>query len=260
MITSTNLDLLVCSTCGQQTDRSGAEQFDIPPGERSTCKVCDDPRQYVPASGQQWTTLRKLQEDRENEYHNEITPVIEGQDDLLSIVTKPTLAIGQRAVLYRSAKHGNILWDCITYLDDDTIERIRELGGIKTIAISHPHFYSSAITWAQVFQADLWLHESDKEWLLRKPSERVKYWSGTQTLIPDAGDGQGAELVTVAGHFPGSAVLHLHEKRAILTADSITVVPSGGITLMWSYPNMVSYIQKWLSARLFRLLPCLSLH
>jgi glyoxylase-like metal-dependent hydrolase (beta-lactamase superfamily II) len=63
---------------------------------------------------------------------------------LIAIRTEPQLAIGQSAYLVRTPE-GNVLWDCITYLDDETIEAIKGLGGLKAIAISHPHFYSTNI-------------------------------------------------------------------------------------------------------------------
>jgi hypothetical protein len=31
----------------------------------------------------------------------------------------------------------------ISYLDDDLVRQIRDLGGIRAIAVSHPHFYGS---------------------------------------------------------------------------------------------------------------------
>ena len=35
--------------------------------------------------------------------------------------------IGQRAILIRTGE-GNILWDCIAYLDSDTVEKVRFLS------------------------------------------------------------------------------------------------------------------------------------
>jgi glyoxylase-like metal-dependent hydrolase (beta-lactamase superfamily II) len=64
--------------------------------------------------------------------------------NLIAIRTEPQVAIGQSAYLVRTPE-GNILWDCISYLDDETIEAIKGLGGIKAIAISHPHFFSTDI-------------------------------------------------------------------------------------------------------------------
>ena len=43
----------------------------------------------------------------------------------------PKFAIGQRAILLRT-EHGNVLWDCLSYVDDATVEKVGEtyaLGG-----------------------------------------------------------------------------------------------------------------------------------
>jgi hypothetical protein len=42
------------------------------------------------------------------------------------------------------------LWDCISLLEDNTIAEVRARGGIRAIAISHPHFYSSMVEWASI--------------------------------------------------------------------------------------------------------------
>ena len=63
---------------------------------------------------------------------------------LIAIRTEPQVAIGQTAYLIMTPE-GNVLWDCITYLDDETIEAIKGLGGLKAIVISHPHFFSTHI-------------------------------------------------------------------------------------------------------------------
>ena len=46
---------------------------------------------------------------------------------------------------------GNVLWDCISLIDDATIEAVRSLGGLATIAISHPHCYSGMVEWSRAF-------------------------------------------------------------------------------------------------------------
>lgn len=43
----------ICTTCGTQYEPS-----DKPP---AACPICDDERQFVPPSGQTWTTLDSLQ-------------------------------------------------------------------------------------------------------------------------------------------------------------------------------------------------------
>ena len=64
------------------------------------------------------------------------------EPNLYSITTAPAFGIGQRAQLLRTPD-GNILWDCIALIDRATVELIRAMGGVKGIAISHPHYYTT---------------------------------------------------------------------------------------------------------------------
>src|SRR3546814_10104978 len=125
----------VCSTCGTQFGESA--------GEPERCPVCEDEPQYVSRGGRQWTTLDALRDT----HRNRVEPEAE---DLLGIGTEPGLAIGQRALLVRSPG-GNLLWDCIALVDEDTVARVREAGGIRAIAISHPHYYSGMVEWSRAF-------------------------------------------------------------------------------------------------------------
>lgn len=126
------------------------------------------------------------------------------------------------------------MWDCITYIDEKTVEEINKLGGIKTIAISHPHFFSTSMVWAKIFKAQLYINEADVKWFQAKLTSSIVTWKDRYEVQP------GVTLVQVGGHFPGSAIMHLEEKQAILTADSIMVVADRMCTLMYSYPNLVS--------------------
>ncbi len=80
--------------------------------------------------------------------------------------SQPRFAIGQRAVLMRTA-HGNVLWDCISMLDDATVSLIKALGGIQAMAISHPHFYTTMNEWAEAFDVPVHVHADDREWIMR---------------------------------------------------------------------------------------------
>ena len=53
---------------------------------------------------------------------------------LIGIGTMPKFAIGQRALLVRTPE-SNILWDCISLIDDATVTIINGLGGLQAIAI-----------------------------------------------------------------------------------------------------------------------------
>ncbi len=65
------------------------------------------------------------------------------------------------------AGEGNILWDCITMLDEDTKAHLHELSGVRAIAISHPHFYSRMAAWADEFDARVYAHADDRRWVMQ---------------------------------------------------------------------------------------------
>ena len=166
-------------------------------------------------------------------FKNAITPIRRG---LHQIITKPSFGIGQRALLAKTDS-GNILWDCVTYLDDDTISTIKGLGGIDRIAVSHPHFYSAITEWSEAFgNVTIYLHHLNREWVQRK-SSAIVYWKGKAlTLLP------GAEVINLGGHFPGSCVLHLRGqgfgKGVLLSGDTIYVVMDRRwVSFMYSFPN-----------------------
>jgi hypothetical protein len=123
----------ICVTCGTQFAQS-----ETPP---PTCPICSDPRQYIGYEGQCWTTLATMRRDG---FHNVLK---EHELRVTGIGTQPTFAIGERALLIQTPR-GNVLWNCITLLDDDTMAAIRLLGGIQAIAISHPHYYTISVTWS----------------------------------------------------------------------------------------------------------------
>lgn len=221
-VLTTPLTNYICRTCGTQFPAS--EQ---PPAH---CPICEDERQYVGHKGQQWTTLEALQAD----YHNLIRTVEPG---LTGIGTVPSFSIGQRALLVQSP-YGNILWDCIPLLDDTTQTTIKALGGISTIAISHPHYYSTMVAWAHAFNAQILLHAADREWVMR-PDPAVTFWDGETLQLSD-----DLTLIRCGGHFAGGTVLHWPAGAdgcgVLLSGDIINVVADRRyVSFMYSYPNQI---------------------
>lgn len=212
----------ICITCGTQFPQSKH-----PP---DSCPICEDERQYVGHEGQQWTTLEELQ----NAHHNRLE---EHEPDLTGIGTEPKFAIGQRALLVRTS-HGNILWDCITLLDEATVEAVNALGGIAAIAISHPHYYTAMIAWSHAFNAPIYLHHADRRHVVR-PDEVIHFWEGDSLeLMP------GVTLVRLGGHFEGGTVLHwaagAEGRGVVLSGDILQVVPDRRwVSFMRSYPNLI---------------------
>jgi hypothetical protein len=213
----------ICVTCGTQVAETKS-----PPNH---CPVCEDERQYVNWAGQQWTTLEELRTKHSNRIEEE-------GENLFGIGTEPSFAIGQRALLVQSPG-GNLLWDCVTLLDEDTIQRVNEFGGIRAIAISHPHYYSAMVEWNRAFQdAPIYLHAADRAWVMR-PDPSLKFWEGTTQPLWD-----GMTLINCGGHFAGGAVLHWPEgangRGALLTGDIIQVVQDRRyVSFMRSYPNLI---------------------
>jgi hypothetical protein len=202
----------ICVTCGVQYG-----------SEASACAVCDDPRQYVPVEGQQWTTLEALGAS----HHN----VVLDESGLTGIGTSPRFAIGQRALLVPYGD-SNVLWDCITLLDDKTVAEVEARGGLHAIAISHPHYYSGMVEWAHHFDCPVLLHEADREWVMR-PDAAIEFWSGETRDL-----GEGMTLIRCGGHFPGGTILH--RGGDLLSGDIVQVIPDRDwVSFMYSYPNHI---------------------
>jgi glyoxylase-like metal-dependent hydrolase (beta-lactamase superfamily II) len=192
--------------------------------------ICEDERQYVGWEGQRWTTLGGLRAEGHSGDVREEAPGVYG------VGTTPSFAIGQRALLV-PGPGGNLLWDCVSHLDDETVERIRGLGGIAAIAISHPHFYGSMIEWSEAFGGvPVYVHAADAQWVRRDGN--VVLWEGdTVSPLP------GRTLVNCGVHFAGGTVLHWPgpDGRGALASGDIFMVVSDRrwVSFMYSYPNLI---------------------
>src|SRR3984957_11199369 len=152
----------ICTTCGTQFAAS-----DQPP---AACAICQDERQYVKVTGQQLTTLERLRLTNRNSIKFQ-------EPGLIGIGIDPHFAIGQRALFLRTPKL-NILWDCLSLLDEAVVEALKALGGISAIAISHPHYYTSMVEWSRAFGGvPIYLHVADRQWVMR-PDKAIVFCEG----------------------------------------------------------------------------------
>ena len=229
----------ICTACGTQYPPSEA-----PPPQ---CPVCEDERQFTSPSGQSWTTLERLRISHLNGFRQH-------EPGLIGIGTLPAFAIGQRALLICTPE-GNVLWDCISLVDDATITLIKALGGLRAIAISHPHFYTTLVEWSRAFgDVPVYLHADDAEWV-RRPDDCIKFWRGqTFELL------KGVSLVRGGGHFPGGSMLHwaagAEGKGVVCSADIATVnLDRKSFTFMRSYPNQIPLSEKGVRAIAAALMP-----
>jgi hypothetical protein len=211
----------VCTACGTQYPEA------YKPPEQ--CTICEEERQYVPAKGQGWTTLEDLAKSHMNGFR-------EYEPDVIGLGAG--FAIGQRAILVRTPG-GNILWDCVSTLNDATVTMIMALGGISAIAISHPHFYTAMGAWSRAFgNAPIHLNAADKDWIMN-PNPAVKLWQGDTLKLWD-----GVTLVRCGGHFPGGTVMHYAGgaggKGIVCAGDILSVTTDRKwVSFMRSYPNFI---------------------
>jgi len=213
----------ICTTCGHQFAESQK-----PP---SHCPICEDERQYINPQGQSWITLDELARG----HHNLVKPLETG---LTGIGTEPKFAIGQRALLVQASK-GNVLWDCVSLIDDATIKAIETLGGISVLAMSHPHLFGSMVEWSRAFgNAPIYLHVDHRQWVQR-PDPVINFWEGEFLELEE-----GFTLHRCGGHFKGSTVLLWPDGAdglgVLLSGDTMYVAPDRRhVSFMYSYPNFI---------------------
>src|SRR5207247_118961 len=82
-------------------------------------------------------------------------------------------------------------------------------------------YYSAMVEWGARFDARIFLHAADREWVMRE-SGRIQFWEGKTLSLWD-----GLTLIHCGGHFEGGAILHwpaaADGQGALLTGDIIQV-------------------------------------
>jgi hypothetical protein len=216
------MPLWTCEQCGAQFPESRE-----PP---RSCPICEDERQFVNWKGQAWLTREELGQTHE----------VVWRDDLgvPGLAVEPSFAIGQRALLVRE-HDGCVMWDCIPLVTDAAVDYVRSLGGLKAIAVSHPHYYGAVADWSEAFGAvPIYLHGDDRAWITR-PHAAIVSWAGDSKRLSD-----DLLLVRAGGHFAGGTVLHWRKGAeglgALFTGDVATVAMDRRfVSFMYSYPNYI---------------------
>jgi hypothetical protein len=212
--------VLICRTCGVEH----AEAIEV-------CAICSDERQWVPAGGQQWTTLDELAAAGHRTELRELEP------DLFGLTVEPAVGIGQQAHLVVTP-HGNLLWDPPGYVDDEAVRRVSERGEVAAIAASHPHMFGVQVEWSRALGGvRVLVSGPDRAWVARH-DDVIRTWNGPHPVVP------GVTLHQAGGHFPGSAVAHwsagAEGRGVLLSGDTIQANPDrASTTMMRSYPNRI---------------------
>jgi glyoxylase-like metal-dependent hydrolase (beta-lactamase superfamily II) len=211
-----------CEQCGAQ----------FPDSEQApaSCPICEDERQFVNWKGQKWLTRDELAKSHK--------PVWRDDLGILGIGVEPGFAIGQRALLIQE-NDGCMMWDCIPLVTSDAIAHVKSLGGLKAIAISHPHYYGAVADWSEAFGGiPIYLHGDDRQWITR-PHPAIVPWSGDSQRLSD-----DVLLIRTGGHFAGGTILHWRAgaegRGALLTGDvAMVAMDRRSVSFMYSFPNYI---------------------
>lgn len=208
----------ICATCAvEHAERT------------AVCAICADERQWVPADGQRWTTLTEM---ADADYRTEI---LELEPELWGIRSSPEAGIGQVSKLVRT-EAGCLLFDPLGFVDDDVVQRVRDIGPVVAIVASHPHMYGVQVEWSRMLgDVPVLIAEKDREWVMRQDAV-IQTWSADLEILP------GVVLTQPGGHFPGSTVVHWTAGAAgrgvLLSSDTIYANPDRtSVSFMRSFPN-----------------------
>lgn len=221
-MTTVDMSTQQCATCGVERARPLPE----------VCPICADERQFVPRSGQRWTSPEESRAAGARLELTELEPRVVGitQHDCPGIRQKPALV---------RTEDGNVLVEVPNFIDDDIVAQVRDLGGIAAILASHPHMYGVQSLWSAAFDhAPVYVSAVDEHWLGLRPENTVVWGADRDDeveIVP------GMRASQPGGHFPGSVVAHWRAPDGagvLFCGDTIgTVADPGWVTFMRSFPN-----------------------
>ena len=216
------MPLWTCEQCGAQFP----EIAEPPPA----CLVCEDERQYVNWKGQTWLTREAL------------TKITHSSGATTSAspasASSRALRSDNARLLVREAD-GCVMWDCLPLITREGIDYVRSLGGLKAIAVSHPHYYGAVADWSDAFGGvPVYLHGDDRGFVTR-PHAAIVPWTGDSHRISD-----DILLVRTGGHFAGGTVMHWRAgaqgSGALLTGDvAMVAMDRRSLSFMYSFPNYI---------------------
>ena len=216
------MPLWTCEQCGAQFPRK-RHAAGVLPDLRGRAAICE-------LEGPAWLTREELAKGHRLVWRDDL--------GLTGIGLEPGFAIGQRALLVREPD-GCVIWDCVPLATREAIAHVRSLGGLKAIAVSHPHYYGAVADWSEAFGGvPVYLHGDDRQWITR-PHPAIVPWSGDSHRLSD-----DILLVRTGGHFAGATILHWRAgadgRGALLTGDvAMVAMDRRSLSFMYSYPNYI---------------------
>ncbi|MGF1552183.1 MAG: MBL fold metallo-hydrolase [Paracoccaceae bacterium] len=171
------------------------------------CIICMDTRNALPEDG--WDFKDEAwARDTFTSHWRQLAP------DLWAFSATPKFGLGANGWLM-IRDDGNVLFESCPYYQPDAIEKIRELGGVRVLASSHPHGYGALWQIQREFEPILTIHKADipysKAFRVTWPADDI------HEIAP------GLTLHHVGGHYEGHSVLHDTHHRRLFVGDSLKI-------------------------------------
>ena len=185
-----------CSNCGHWQ-----QYFSVPPH----CPICSDVRNDLPEDGWDFRTPEQLAPTLRH-HSREVIPGV------WEFWTTPRFGLDSHGWLLLEPA-GNVAFEAAPFYDAGTLDVIARLGGIATLAASHPHGYGALWQLQQRFAPPLLIQKDDLQWT--KAFRVTHPWDERHEILP------GLVLHHTGGHYEGHAVLHDARRGAVFVGDAL---------------------------------------
>jgi len=171
----------------------------------TACVVCSDVRNALPPDGWDFADVPRVAGLLKNTWR-EYAPGLWG------FSCTPKFGLGATGWLILR-DDGNVAFEAAPFYQEDALEQIDRLGGVKILSASHPHGYGALWQIQERFHPDLIIHRED-----------VKYTKAFRVTEP-ADDrhelAPGLTMHHVGGHYEGQCVLYDEAHKALFVGDSL---------------------------------------
>ena len=211
---------LICTYCGNRAF--------VQKGETPECLICA--YRYVPEPEDR--ARFEAPEDLRPRHHAEIVQL---EEDIWRFYVRPNLGIRHYAYFVQRPE-GNVLMDMQPLLTDDLADWIATRGGLKSIVLSHPHFYGAMDEFSARFQAPIRVHATDREWPAGYPN--VEFFDAEGLSLDEK-----LRVIRIPAQFEGGlCLLYARNQGVLFTGDTLMVSPGTGELSAWkSTPRQVPY-------------------
>ena len=171
------------------------------------CQNCMDVRNALPEEDFTYIHLERARSNYKT-YWQEPLP------GLWEFWTEPQLGLGSHGWLILS-EAGNIAFEAAPWYSADALAKIEDLGGIKTLAASHPHGYGALWQLQKHFSPTLIIHKDDLE--------HTKAFQVNQPMDDFQRLDARRVMQRMGGHYDGQTALYDDERKILFAGDALKI-------------------------------------